>query len=340
MAFLENAINLDESLAPQLVDLVPKIARAYRLISQEHHTEYEIGGVQDPFLQVSILKFLRTLRKYSNTFDKQFAEILVICHDTVCSRATNTLKNGANAILFECFQCFMLLEPSPQLREMVANVLGKFISTKDANSKYLSLFNLNLMTKYDLKIVKTHRGTIFECLNENDILIRIMALDLLYVIAAPDNASAIIKDLLNVLLSANDEEFITELALKICLIVEKHSQSRRWHFDTILKVLVLADQAVKEESAKSLVYLVQSTPQLQDYCMAKLFFSSAENPQNDALSSVTLFLMGELSPVLLRLKGVSVAEENILDLIESIIFKAGTANDTVSYGLSTLLKLY
>lgn len=102
-----------------------------------------------------------------------------------------------------------------------------------------------------------------------------MALDLLYIIAAPDNASTIIKDLLNVLLSATDEEFITELALKICLIVEKHSQSRRWHFDTILKVLVLADQAVKEESAKSLVYLIQSTPQLQEYCMTKLFFSSA-----------------------------------------------------------------
>jgi AP-1 complex subunit gamma-1 len=88
---------------------------------------------------------------------------------------------------------------------MVANVLGKFISVKDANSKYLSLFNLNLMTKYDLRIVKTHRGTIFECLNENDILIRIMALDLLYVISAVDNSPAIIKDLLNVLLSANDE---------------------------------------------------------------------------------------------------------------------------------------
>jgi hypothetical protein len=36
-----------------------------------------------------------------------------------------------------------------------------------------------------------------------------MALDLLYVIAAPDNTSNIIKDLLNVLLTANDEEFIT-----------------------------------------------------------------------------------------------------------------------------------
>lgn len=55
----------------------------------------------------------------------------------------------------------MLLEPTNQLREMVSNVLSKFISVKDANSKYLSLFNLNLMTKYDLKIVKTHKSTIF-----------------------------------------------------------------------------------------------------------------------------------------------------------------------------------
>ena len=186
----------------------------------------------------------------------------------------------------------MLLEATSQLRSMVSNVLSKFISVKDANSKYLSLFNLSLMTKYDPSAVRTHEKTIFECLEENDILIRIMALDLLYVIAAPDNSPAIVKELLNVLLSANDEEFIAELSLKICLIVEKHSQSRRWHFDTILKVLVLADQAVKEESAKSLVYLVQSTPQLQDYCMTKLFFSAVENPQNDALSSVTLFLIG------------------------------------------------
>ena len=140
----------------------------------------------------------------------------------------------------------MLLEPSPQARELVGNVLGKFISTKDANSKYLSLFNLNLMTKYDLQAVKNHKATIIECLNENDILIRIMALDLLYLIASPENVSSIIKELLNTLLTATDEEFISELALKICLIVEKHSQSRRWHFDTILKVLILADQSVKE----------------------------------------------------------------------------------------------
>lgn len=60
----------------------------------------------------------------------------------------------------------MLLVPqTSQLKEMVGNVLTKFISVKDANSKYLSILSLNNMTNYDLKIVKSHRTTIFECLS-------------------------------------------------------------------------------------------------------------------------------------------------------------------------------
>lgn len=49
--------------------------------------------------------------------------------------------------------------------------------------------------------------------------------------------------------------------------------------------------------------------------MAKLFFSTSENPQNDALSSVTLFLIGELAEVLFRIKGITINEQNVLDLI-------------------------
>lgn len=55
----------------------------------------------------------------------------------------------------------MLLEPTNQLKDMVANVLSKFISVKDANAKYLSLLNLSLMAKYDLSVVKNHKSTIF-----------------------------------------------------------------------------------------------------------------------------------------------------------------------------------
>lgn len=37
---------------------------------------------------------------------------------------------------------------------------------------------------------------------------------------------------------------------------------------------------------------------------------------------------------------IEINEQNILDLIENIIFKAGICNDTIAYGLSCLLKLF
>lgn len=88
---------------------------------------------------------------------------------------------------------------------MISNVLNKFISVKDANSKYLSLFIFSQMAKYELSVVKVSRNIIFECLDENDNLIRNMALDLLYLIAEEDNSPYIVKELLNFLLTATDE---------------------------------------------------------------------------------------------------------------------------------------
>ena len=79
------------------------------MIVQEHNTEYEIGGVQDPFLQVAILKFLRILKRFTNDYDKNLIDILAISHDNVCSRVSTNLKNGANAVLLECFQLFLMV---------------------------------------------------------------------------------------------------------------------------------------------------------------------------------------------------------------------------------------
>jgi len=55
---------------------------------------------------------------------------------------------------------------------------------------------------------------------------------------------------------------------------------------------------------------------------------------------MTLFLIGELSHVLFKITKAKITESHVLDLIESIIFKVGVSNDTIAYGLSTLLKLY
>ncbi len=175
---------------------MPKISAVYRQVVSDYNSDYEIGGVQDPFLQVAILRFLRFLKKYTSNvnFMKYYGEILVTSHDGVCAKVTSgNIKNGANAVLFECFQCFMTIPPNPTLSTYTENVLTKFVSVKDSNSKYLSLFNLGLMAKHDLNVAKRYKSTIIECLEENDLLIRVMALDLLYMISSPENVSSMIK---------------------------------------------------------------------------------------------------------------------------------------------------
>lgn len=165
-AFLENAIALDEKVAEDLVSHMPRFAHIYKQVVSDYNSEYEISGVQDPFLQVAILRLLRVIKRYTNNpnFMKYYGEILVTSHDGVCARISGNIKNGANAILFECFQCFMTIPPNPTLSTYTENVLTKFVSVKDANSKYLSLFNLGLMAKHDLNVARRYKGTIIECL--------------------------------------------------------------------------------------------------------------------------------------------------------------------------------
>lgn len=68
--------------------------------------------------------------------------------------------------------------------------------------------------------------------------------------------------MLNYLLSVHDPDFLRELTLHICLIVDKHSPSRKWYIDTVVKVLTLAGNYIKEESISLLIHLICSTPDL------------------------------------------------------------------------------
>ena len=51
--------------------------------------------------------------------------------------ATNTSsnKNAGNAVLFECVKTIMAIESATSLKDLGINILGKFLSNKDANSR-------------------------------------------------------------------------------------------------------------------------------------------------------------------------------------------------------------
>jgi AP-1 complex subunit gamma-1 len=84
-----------------------------------------------------------------------------------------------------------------------------------------------------------------DCIKDHDLVIKKKALDLLYQISNSSNIKSIMKDLINFLLVA-ENEFKTELASKICMMCEKHAPNKKWHLDTIIKVLTLAGNNTKE----------------------------------------------------------------------------------------------
>lgn len=95
---------------------------------------------------------------------------------------TTSNKNTGNAVLYEAVKTIMAIESANTLKTLGINILGKFLANKDSNSKYVSLYMLQKVLKHDLPAVQKYKTTIIECLKENDMSIKNLALDLLYLI--------------------------------------------------------------------------------------------------------------------------------------------------------------
>ena len=101
-------------------------------------------------------------------------------------------------------------------------------------------------------------------------------MDLIYKITNGTNVKSIVKELTNFLLTA-DADFKKELSNKICQICEKYAPTKKWHIDTIIKVLTLSDYHVREEYISQAIGVIATTPELHHYSVSKVFFAMKDN---------------------------------------------------------------
>ena len=59
-----------------------------------------------------------------------------------------------------------------------------------------------------------------------------------------------------------DAEFKKELSNKICQICEKYAPNKKWHIDTVVKVLTLSDEHCREEYISQIITVIATTPEL------------------------------------------------------------------------------
>ncbi|KAI1319195.1 adaptin N terminal region-domain-containing protein [Xylariaceae sp. FL0255] len=341
MCEAEEEEGTEEGIIDKFKEFVPLLVRTLKgLATSGYAPEHDVTGITDPFLQVKILRLLRVLVRG----DAQGTEQI---NDIIAQVATNTdsTKNVGNSILYEAVRTILDIEADSGLRVLGVNILGKFLTNRDNNIRYVALNTLIKVVAIEPNAVQRHRNTILECLRDPDISIRRRALDLSFTLINESNVRVLIRELL-AFLEVADNEFKPSMTSQIGIAADRYSPNKRWHIDTMLRVLTLAGNYVKEPILASFVRLVATTPELQTYAVQKLYTSLKKDITQESLTQSGAWCIGEYGDSLLRGGQYEeeelvqeVKEHEIVDLFTTILNSSYANQITTEYIITALIKL-
>lgn len=331
----------EEGVVEKFKPIVPQLVRTLKALATSGYApEHDVTGISDPFIQVKILRLLRVLAVGDADVSEQINDILA-------QVATNTdsSKNVGNSILYEAVLTILDIEADSGLRVLGVNILGKFLSNRDNNIRYVALNTLIKVVAIEPNAVQRHRNTILECLRDPDISIRRRALDLSFTLINESNVRVLIRELL-AFLEAADNEFKPTMTSQIGIAADKFAPNKRWHVDTMLRVLTLAGNYVKEPILSSFIRLVATTSELQTYAVQKLYISLKKDITQESLTQAAAWCIGEYGDALLRGGQYEeeelvqeVKEHEIVDLFSSILNSSYGTQVTTEYIVTSLMKL-
>ncbi|GAB4839828.1 hypothetical protein Ancab_020538 [Ancistrocladus abbreviatus] len=310
------------------------------LVNSPYAPEYDIAGITDPFLHIRLLKLLRVLGQGD-------AEASDIMNDLLAQVATKTEsnKNAGNAILYACVETIMSIEDNSGLRVLAINILGRFLSNRDNNIRYVALNMLMKAITVDAQAVQRHRTTILECVKDSDASIRKRALELVYLLVNESNVKPLTKELVDYL-EVSEHDFKGDLTAKICSIVEKFFPEKIWYIDQMIKVLSEAGNFVKDEVWHALIVVISNASDLHGYTVRSLYRAVQESTEQETLLKVAVWCIGEYGDILVNNIGmldiedpITVTESDAVDIIEIGIKRPDSDLTTRAMCLIALLKL-
>ncbi|KAK0551520.1 clathrin associated protein complex large subunit [Tilletia horrida] len=332
---------LDEEILQNYRSTVPLLVRHLKaLVATGYSPEHDVSGITDPFLQVKILRLLRVLGKGNAAASDAMNDILA-----QVATSTEASKNVGNSILYEAVLTILEIEAENGLRVMAINILGKFLSNRDNNIRYVALHTLNKVVAMDTNAVQRHRNIILDCLRDGDISIRRRALELSYALINEANVRVLTRELL-AFLEVSDNEFKLGLTTQVCLAAEKFAPNKRWHIDTVLRVLKLAGNYVREEVLSGFIRLVCHTPELQGYTVQKLFSALHADFSQESLTLAAVWVIGEFGEILL--KGGNYEEEDhvrevkpkdVVDMLSNVLESPYVSDNIKQFVITALAKL-
>lgn len=343
----------DESSRDILRKDVPKImAHLKFLASTGYSPEYDVRGVPDPFLYCSLMHTLRLFLQ--DEPGNANMEILNDLLAQICTKLENS-KGAGRAVLYEAVQTTFALDTDSSLRVLGVNILSKFLSLRDNNTRYVALNTLINVMNFEPVAVQRHRKIIISCLQDGDISIRRRALELTFTIMNEQNIRMLTKELLKFLAGINnndDDELKLYITTQLTLSCYKYSSEMEWTFNTLIKMLQIAGNFFSDDILSSVLALVmQNNDQnLTNKVLVHLISassSSAEAATQFGLALVTIWCLGEYGDLVKGMEiksGSKITETSEVDLLESFLNLSSLddkekSNQLRLYALTAALKL-
>ncbi|XP_018057981.1 PREDICTED: AP-1 complex subunit gamma-1 isoform X3 [Atta colombica] len=322
--------------------IVPNLVRILKnLILAGYSPEHDVSGVSDPFLQVKILRLLRILGR--NDIDASEA-----MNDILAQVATNTetSKNVGNTILYETVLSIMDIKSESGLRVLAVNILGRFLLNNDKNIRYVALNTLLKTVYVDTSAVQRHRSTILECLKDPDVSIRRRAMELSFALVNSNNIRNMMKELL-LFLERADPEFKAQCSSNIVMSAERFAPNKRWHLETLFKVLVAAGNYVRDDVVACTIQLISETQSQQGYAVSALWRAlEKDTSDKQPLAQVATWCIGEYGDLLLygppsedAETPINLTEDEIIDVYQRLLWNPQNTVITKQYTLLSLTKL-
>jgi AP-1 complex subunit gamma-1 len=348
-AIVEAVCKIEPGKLPEFRKHVPALIRSLRgLVSSGNMStpaEYDVSGITDPFLQGKILRLLRILG--SGPIEVNESDDITEILTQVATR-TDSIKNTGNALLYECALTAMSMQADNGLRVLAINILGRFLTSREKNLRYVALATFLRVTAVDAAAVDKHRTIILECLKDTDVSIRKRALDLIFALVSEENVKSLAKELLHQLVVA-EKDFKEQLCGKICIAIAKYAPNRRWQIDTLIKVMCVGGNYMPDEPREAFCTAVAATPELYGYTVIKIYFNMKETISQEALVHVGVWCLGEFGDHLVSGRAVGpenqpihVSPSDVIDLLISVVRRppnADKASTTHSLVAAALIKL-
>ncbi|CAM9271765.1 unnamed protein product, partial [Discosporangium mesarthrocarpum] len=292
-----------EGLVPYVVHLLTRL-----VIHRTCMSEYLYYGTPTPWLHVKLLKFLQLYPPPVDRSQKEkLREVLDrILTKTEVSQSVNK-SNADHSILFEAVNLIIHQGPDGDdgLRKKAMGLLGRFISVKEPNIRYLGLETMSRLARLEgNESIKRHQATVLMSLKDADISIRRRALDLLFVMADGTNATEMVEELITYL-AASDSAIQEEMVLKIAILAEKFTDDLNWYVDKMLEMIALAGDFVSGAVWFRIVQIVTNHKDLQAYAAERLFMTLQSPRAHETAVSVGGYVLGEFGYFIAEQEGMS-----------------------------------